>query len=468
MSYTDLDKCILKTLVSNKRCAIEFVAECDEKVFEPFLWKFAKTIIEYIKVYKEVPTRRVIIDRAKADKNIIIDYVNKIWDDLDNFDYDFKEFKFDVERIKERFAKKIILELKQHLVTSEDSLDVKKSARQIELAKGSIKSLYQQKTFKQDTLKESINDFRQRYKAKTENPAFGQGVLTGYTGLDFVLNGIRKSEMLLIAADSGGGKSMMLMNMAIQMYMQQNSIDNITNFKPGCNVVYFSLEMPFEDCQERMFSRMAMVDQKDIRDGRVSSEDLPRLGKAVKFVENYPYDLEIVDIPRGATAESLELILNDIKTRFIPDVVVVDYLGLMSYDKEKDVDDWLKLGKISEQLHELGRVHDVVMLSAVQLNRAGKGAKTTEEQIGMHRVGRSSMILHNANFAIQIEQRTNEQQHNDLIWHLIKSRRTELTKGRLLKNFSCCALTNDGIDIENNRLLENAEDISEQIKKLME
>ena len=46
-------------------------------------------------------------------------------------------------------------------------------------------------------------------------------------------------------------------------------------------------------------------------------------------------------------------------------IIVIDYLGLMEYS-DKDMEDWLKLGKISELCHEFSRVHNVTVLSAVR------------------------------------------------------------------------------------------------------
>jgi hypothetical protein len=267
--------------------------------------------------------------------------------------------------------------------------------------------------------------------------------------------------MLLVGAESGGGKSMFLMNVAIQMWLQQNVIESF-KFTKGYNVLYFSLEMPYQDCLERVMARISMTPQKHIRDAKLEANDLTKMAEAVKFIERYPYEFEIVDIPRGATSESIELIFNEVKTRYTPDIVVVDYLGLMDYE-EQNIDDWLKLGKISEKLHEFGRVHNVVMLSAVQLTDIKRSGKGAEFNVGMHRIGRSSIIMHNANFGLQIEKRPNEENFPDAMIHFIKSRRTELTKGRVIKDFSRCAL----LDVSNNESSLSSDDLSKKIEALI-
>jgi len=444
MSANELDFAILKTLITNKKHSLEFVHECNEKLFEPDNWRFAKLIIDYIRIYRDVPTKRVILERVKASRNdAFYESVNSIYSKLEIFQYDDKEYKHDLEKIKTRFSENLISNLKNNL-ERDGSIDVKKSLNELQSVVSNIKSVNQVKAYDQGSLKESIEDFTNRYKAKLKDPNYGVGLATGYTFFDFATSGLRPGEMLLIGADTAGGKSALLMNMAINMWMGGNTTDMEKDFKEGCDVLYFSLEMPKDDLLERVLSRLGMVQQKCIRDAKLDSDEQKRLTKAMKFISNYPWDFEIVDVPRGASIETIELIMNDIAARRRkPKVVVVDYLTLMDYT-EKELDDWLKQGKISEQLHEFGRIHEVVMLSAVQLNdpKAGSG-KAPENQVGLHRIGRSKMIMHNANFGIQIEKRVNEEQYPDMSLHLIKSRRTELTRGKIYKNFSCCALLND-------------------------
>ena len=444
MDFNELDLAILKTILTNRKFSLEFVHECNEKVFSPDLWRFAKLLIEYVRVYKDLPTKRIILERVKSNKNdVFLESVNQIFSKLETFQYDDKEYKHDLEKIKLRFSEKLISNLKDNL-SSGGSSDLKKNVNEIQSVLSNIKSVNQVKAYDQRSLRESINEFADRYKAKLNDPNFGVGLTTGYSFFDFTTSGLRPGEMLLVGADTGGGKSALLMNMGVNMWLQGNTTDMTKDFKEGCDVLYFSLEMPLADMEERLLARLGMVPQKNIRDAKLSTDEQKKLSKAMKFISNYPWDFEVVDVPRGASIETIELIFNDITARRRkPKVVIIDYLTLMDYT-EKELDDWLKQGKIAEQLHEFGRVHEIVMLSAVQLNDPKmSGGKASDSQIGLHRIGRSKMIMHNANFGIQIEKRVNEEQYPDMSLHLIKSRRTELARGKIYKNFSCCALLND-------------------------
>src|ERR1019366_2109965 len=432
-------------------------------LFVPDLWRFGKLVIDYIRIYKEVPTRRVILEKvAKQNNKNLLEHITEVFNKIDVVQYNDIEYKHDLEKFKNRFAEKLIVGLKDNLTNQVGNIDLKKSMGEIQSVLGNIKGINQVKAYEQKTLRDAADEFKDRYVARLRDPNFGIGTLTGYSFFDFITGGLRPSEMLLIGADTGGGKSIMLMNIAINMWLAGNNIEMEKNFKEGVDILFFSLEMPFLDMQERVLSRLAMIPQVGIRDAKLTDEEQKRLSKALKFTKRYPFDFEIVDMPRGATIESIEMIYNDIaSSRRKPAVVVIDYLSLMEHSRKDEIDDWLKLGEIAGSVSEFGRVNEVITLSAVQLNDPGKGNKTGESQIGMHRIGRSKLILHHANFALQIEKRPNEESFPELNLHMIKHRRTQGGKGKVYKNLSCCALLND--PLENNDQNKDPGDISNRI-----
>lgn len=468
-NFDELDLVILKTITTNKKYGVDFANEFDltkQQLFSSEVWNFANIVTNYIKTYKELPTLRVLKEKiSKTNNKQLLENINKIWLSLDSITYDDKEYKHDLEKLKKRFAEKQIANIQQSLnKIDEGNLDINKTLTEMQRTIQSVKSLNQTKAYERKTLKESLSSFREEYNAKLNDPNFDRGIKTGYSYFDSVTDGLRPGELVLIGAESGGGKSMLLMNMAIQLWLQNNTQD-MESFGPGNSVLYFSLEMPFKPCLNRVLSRLSNNQSKLIRNAKLDSEDAAKLLKTLKFIKKYPYEFEIVDIPRGATMESLELIYEDAKANFDPKIIVIDYLGLMDYDGP-DMDDWLKLGKISEKIHEFARVHNCTVLSAVQLNRA-KSGKDTEEKIGLHRVGRSALILQNANIVVQIETRANEKQYPDMLYHMIKNRDGQLGSGSLIKNLACGTLVDNCLE-DNDTKFEMCEtsDISEKINIL--
>lgn len=232
--------------------------------------------------------------------------------------------------------------------------------------------------------------------------------------------------------------SMLLLNMAVQMWRQRNSLD-FQDPSKGYNIQYFSLEMPFDQCFLRLFASLGELPTYGLRDAKITHPQLlEKMGKAAKFIERFQPEFEIVDIPRGVTVQDIEERYLEAKAQDrAPDVVVVDYLGLMQ-DPKAEGDDWLRLGQIAGQLHEFARVYNVVVLSAVQLNRPKN--RDPEEAIGLHRIGRSSLIMHHATVGVQIETRKNEAAMQDMKYHIIKNRNGELGSHLLKKSFRTATL----------------------------
>lgn len=461
MNYQDLDLVLLKHIISSKRNALEFLHDGDEKLFSSDAWRFVKIILSHVKSYKDVPTQKIINEQI-GNNEALLKYVNTIWEDVNKISADSREYKHDLAKIKNRFTEKLIYNLKDQLADANGNIDIKKGISEISAVATHIKNINTPRSYEQKSLKECLSDIRARYIAKQNDPKYGTGLKIGFEFFDEIVGGMRDAESLLFVGGTGSGKSICLNHAAKSLWMGENTIDS-TEFSKGCDVVYFSLEMPMADCQERIFASMAGVPQVGIRDATLNEEQKQKMGKAMKFIERYPYDLTIVDAPRGLTPESMELIFNDLTESKgkKPKAVIIDYLALMNYN-EPELDDWLKQGKLAEAVSEFGRVHNIITLTAAQMttdnnNKPGTGS------MGTHRLSRSRMIGHNMNFILMIEQRQNEQQRPDFPLHMVKSRRSALTVGTMYKNLHCCELLNKMPDTIQDELNDSSADIDEMI-----
>ncbi len=432
---------LLKNILNDPLSGVEFANTYDESIFIGDAKLFAKSALSYIKAYKALPTKRVMLEHFAKDPQKQSD-IEQIWNVLQDIEVTPAEFKYDLDKIKNRYGENKIQSIKSYINSdsNSDPSSLIKHLKEEFLDFEKIK-LGQKQAYTQKTLKNYMPEFRQAYNDKHHNKDLGRGILTGYSFLDYVKNGMFPAEMLIIAGSTGSGKSLMLNNLATQMWMQKNTVFTETSdFCKGYNILYFSLEMPYDACVKRTMSCLADVPSYGLRDSNLNKYQFQAINKVSNFIERYPYEFEIVDIPRGVTVEQVEARFQEACSRYRPDVIVVDYLGLLE-DREAEGDDWLKLGFIAGKLHELARAYNVVMLTAVQLNRASTSSKQdASELIGVHRIGRSNLIMHHANIGIQIESRKDEHTYSDMRYHIIKNRDGELGMHVLMKNFANASL----------------------------
>lgn len=413
---------LLKIVTSDTKAALAFSTSEAPTYLLGDARDIGLAIAEYTKIYRALPSKRVLLERSTSDD--LTNKISALYETFESVEAHSTEYFYELSKIKKRYIDSQISSLTEDLRFNSGDAEkiiskMRTALREIDATKN------ERKAFTAKNINDYTNDFRKLYLAKKNEPEKFRGTMTGYSYLDYVTNGIREGDMWVIASESAGGKSLLLSNIAVQMWMQSNTINTPTaDFKPGYNVLYFSLEMPFEMCLDRMLAKLADVPHYGVRDAKLMPAEFLSMKKSLKFIDRYPNKFRIVDVPRGASIFTIEDAYLEAKAEFNPDIVVIDYLGLMS--TESTGDDWLKLGKISEEIHEFGRVFGAKVLTAAQLNRPGKDSKKEPaDLIGMHRIGRSAMIMHNANVGIQIETRPNEKQRSDFVYHIIKNRSGE-------------------------------------------
>jgi replicative DNA helicase len=459
MQLDNLDLTILKTILNNRKYAIEFINECTPSLFSSDVLRFAKLITDYIKTFKELPTKNILLDKVKANTELA-KYVSSIYEQIETTECNYQEHPYNLQKLKDRFAEKQLANLQGSLATSKS---ISAHLTSLQKTTADIQQLSRYKTFESRTLKEALPAFVDRFQAKKKNPDMEVGIKTNYQFFDTATNGLKPADLVLITAESGSGKSLMLANMAIQVWLQDNDPMKGAPFSKGKNIIYFSLEMPFEECMARLVSRLSMVPSRKIEQAKLNKEETKCVKAALDFIDKYPYHFKIVDIA-DTCSNDIEMIVSD--AEFQIDCVVVDYLGLMHPNKDSvEGQDWLRQTEVSYELRAIGRKHNLPILSAVQLNRKSSGKDG--ETIGLSRLARSNGIATNATVVIQIEQRQEEQSYSDMSFHIIKNRRGPKNKGNLLKNLACACLTDIPIDIpEDETFLPYVDDISKDIEEI--
>ena len=469
-----VDLRVLKGLLADRSTAIQFAHSYDHSLFEGDNQKVGKAIIDYTKSFRSPPTLRTLLDHHK-DNSGLSSKIRRVFDEINSVDHDIKEFTYDLGELKKRYQKKIQSEIAID-AASVTGKETDQFFKLMTLKLQDIARLSLSRSYIQRPIGDYVNDFKDKFDNRVKHPEQAPRIKSGYSIIDECCRGLSPAELIMIGGETNAGKSMLLSNMAIQLWLQGNSIDLVKEkdpkFNKGFNIMYFSLEMPYEDCFDRLLSRLADIPQFSISDPLefpLDDEQKARKELALKFIEKYQeagYYFDIVDTPRGCTIEEIENRFNDALVRYRPDIVIVDYLGLMHSPFNAKDQDWLKMGALAASLHEFARAYDVVAVTAAQLTDIKRGSQSKESEenkrIGVHRWGRSSLIMHHVNLGIQIETRQGEKDYPDMPIHIVKNRKGPHGAGRLIKNFANAML----IDVPNAEAV--SKDISKDIPSLIQ
>ena len=183
------------------------------------------------------------------------------------------------------------------------------------------------------------------------------GVPTGFRGLDSLTSGLQKQDFVVIAARPSMGKTSLALTLAQHAAMQHKAVVGI-----------FSLEMSAESLATRMLCSEANVDASKFRSGYLSNEEWSRLGKGLGkladariFIDDTPAIsvLEMRAKARRLATEQKQL-----------DMIVVDYLQLMSGSTKRFESRQQEVSQISRELKALAKELNVPLVALSQLSRA--------------------------------------------------------------------------------------------------
>lgn len=187
-------------------------------------------------------------------------------------------------------------------------------------------------------------------KLKT-NPDEVNGMPTGFSALDKVLVGMGDSDLVLVGARPGMGKTAFTMNMAVAAARRTDKA-----------VCIFSLEMSAEQLATRVLSSEGMVDSYKIRSGELEEDDWNKLATAVSILSETNI---LIDDTTGVTVSGMKAKLRRVKNLGL---VVIDYLQLMQSDGRSD-SRVNEVADISRSLKLMAKEFNVPVICCAQLSR---------------------------------------------------------------------------------------------------
>jgi replicative DNA helicase len=220
----------------------------------------------------------------------------------------------------------------------------------------------------------------QRLEKMAEKP---QRTSTKWTEFDELLGGgLARTEMLLLSANSGGGKSITLANLALNFLTQPKY--------PGCkdkmDVLYISLELSEEMIAQRfdtMYTGISSV---------IWQQNYKEIATAIETLTPHMGRLTIKRMPVGTNCNIIRAYLKEfeLKNGYVPDMLIVDYLDIMGANEHVSADNVFEKDKrAAEQLRDVGFDYNMFVATASQQNRT---AVTAPEVNHSHIAGGISKI----------------------------------------------------------------------------
>ena len=252
-----------------------------------------------------------------------------------------------------RAAKEII----EHAQKSDDEAD------SIQFAESKLYSISQTRDTSEvtDVRESGFIDVLEKFGAIENDKDAFRGLQTGFFRLDRLTNGLQKSDLIVLAARPGMGKTSFAMNVVEHAAVYDGKV---------CAV--FSLEMPTVQIKQRLLCANANVSMSAALSGKLSSAEWQRLATAnLKLMKS---SILIDDSARITPAEILSKCRRIKAKNGRLDLIMVDYIQLMSSGRN-DENRTLEVASITRELKIIAKELAVPVLALSQLKRLDKNDK---------------------------------------------------------------------------------------------
>jgi len=206
----------------------------------------------------------------------------------------------------------------------------------------------------------SVDAFLQRGQRIT-------GLETHYEKLDEMTSGLQKADLIIIAARPSMGKTALALNIA----------ENVA-IKDDKTVAVFSLEMSKEALLQRLVCSTAGVDSHRFRTGTLFKADMPKVNHALDQLAKAPIFID--DTPGISLSEMRAKARRLLQAKGRLDLIVVDYLQLMSGGSRRFENRTQEVSALSRGLKGLAKEMEVPVLALSQLSRAPESRGSSDHR----------------------------------------------------------------------------------------
>lgn len=204
-------------------------------------------------------------------------------------------------------------------------------------------------------ISDAIRAYFDRIEYLYEHRGEPLGIPTGFLDLDKMLGGLQRSDLIIVAARPGVGKTSLLLNMALNAARRFHQ-----------RVAIFTLEMSNEQIVQRLVSSETGIDSQRLRLGDLQEDEWPLFVQATSALSETSI---FVDDTPSIGALQLRTKARRLHAEDGLDLIIVDYLQLMTGDTRSE-NRVQEISYLSRSLKALARELNVPVLVASQLSRA--------------------------------------------------------------------------------------------------
>lgn len=359
----DAEQALLGCMLIDNEILADLLDKLDKSDFYQESHQYIVSAMKMVFAERKPVDIVTLCDKLESEKNLEkaggISYITElaqITPSAANYNYYFDIVRRDsVNRSLIRSARKIVEFAQQ----SDDSV---KSIQYAEKQVYDVSRTNDTSTMKDIRESDGIDQVLEKFEKLAENKDAFRGVTTGFTRLDRLTNGLQRSDLIVIAARPGMGKTSLAMNIVESAAIGSNLV---------CAV--FSLEMPETQIIQRLLCGCAGVSMSDALSGKLKPNDWKKIVKASEQLRKSRINID--DSSRVTPAEILSK-CRRIKARNNNqlDLVMIDYIQLMSSGaKGGEINRTQEVAQITRELKIMAKELDVPVIALSQLRRIQSG-----------------------------------------------------------------------------------------------
>jgi len=416
---------ILTVLFCKPREFHPYILKIEPEFFSDNLRSFFSVFQDYYQKYNKSPSQSVYkIEFEGEDQTkmfTIYEAVHKNFDNLKSLDQNYLISKLDLF-VKRSFIKKTLLQSYDEFEAGEYDKIIRNFNR----------------------LNEAIvdNEMGKNYfdpeffVTKYDREKAGVNINTGSSQFDSNFGGLHRKTLSIVAGPSNSGKTMFLVNLTGSL------LELVDQLK---NILYITLEIDEDSIAKRVDANLLCTPVKELAKKLHDKESGETLSEKFVTIRENGNRLIIKAMRGSSNPSDIEALIRNLSIiplkgedrPFKPDIVMVDYLGLLQPNHpSKNMNSYDKGRMISEELRQIAQDFNLCVVAAAQTNRDSFGNEVKQESISD-----SISIAQTCDLMLTINRNEEMDRTNQLVIYLAKSRfsRTGM-KFIFNTNFECMRL----------------------------